>query len=261
MSLNIERPVLRRMQYKANHLADINKPNGVKGAKMRKYISIITILTLWTSTAFAQNESARTITVVGSASTEVMADNVAWFLTVTVRDDDQDKLRAQAEEILLQVEAATGRLGIDRDDIEFDKVVINMRYKQKDRRESDKFSHYELSQRITMIQEDVEQYDEYWHELTSIEGVRVNQNFLTSQLEPTRRQMRIDALHAAKQKAEDLAAVVGGSVGRALSISEFKPHSTQSDIDRVVTVRGSVMRASPEKIEVAARVYVVFELE
>ena len=61
-----------------------------------------------------------------------------------------------------------------------------------------------------MIQEDVEQYDEYWHELTSIEGVRLNQNFLTSQLEPTRRQMRIDALHAAKQKAEDLAAVVGG---------------------------------------------------
>ena len=228
---------------------------------MRKYIFTITILTLWTSTAFAQNESARTITVVGSASTEVMADNVAWYLTVTVKDDDQHKLRARTEEILLQVEAATDRLGIGRDDIEFGKVTINMRYKQKDRRESDKFSHYELFQRLTMIQSAIEQYDEYWHELTAIEGVRVGQNFFTSQLEPTRRQMRIDALHAAKQKAEDLAAVVGGSVGKTLSISEFKPHSTKSDLDRVVNVSSSAMRAKPEKIKVSARVYVVFELE
>ncbi|MFH1687652.1 MAG: SIMPL domain-containing protein [bacterium] len=228
---------------------------------MSKYLFIFTILTLWMGTAVAQNEPARTITVVGSASTEIMADNVAWYLTVTVRDDDQNKLRARAEEILLQVQAATGRLGIDRDDIEFGKVTINMRYKQKDRRESDEFSHYELSQGLTIIQSAIEQYDEYWHELTAIEGVRVGQEFFTSQLEPTRRQMRIDALHAAKQKAEDMAAVLGGSAGRALSISEFKPNPTQPDIDRVSAVSASVVRAKPEKIEVFAQVYVVFELE
>jgi uncharacterized protein YggE len=73
--------------------------------------------------------------------------------------------------------------------------------------------------------------------------------------------MRIDALHAAKQKAEDLAAVVGGSVGRALSISEFKPNPTQPDINRASALTASVRRARPEKIDVSARVYVVFELE
>ena len=136
-----------------------------------------------------------------------------------------------------------------------------MRYKQKNRSESDKFSHYELSQRLTIIQPNIEQYDEYWNELTAIEGIRVNQSFLTSNLEPTRRQMRIDALHAAIQKAEDFAAVVGGSVGKALSISEFKPNPTQADIYRTSNAMLSEMRARPEKIEVKAQIYVVFELE
>lgn len=228
---------------------------------MRKSLLIITILTLWAAAAVAQDEPARTVTVVGTASTEIMADNVAWYLTVTVKDNDQDQLRTQADEILLQVTATASRLGVDHDDIVLGKVTINMRYKQKDRRESDKFSHYELSQRISIIQKDIGQYDEYWQELTAIEGVRVSQNFFTSQLELTRRQLRIDALNAAKQKAEDLAAVVGGSVGRALSISDFKPSSTQIDNYNVSYLTGSVMNARPEKIEVTARVYVVFELE
>lgn len=227
---------------------------------MKKYAFIITMLTLLASNTLAQGESVRTVTVVGTASTQIMADKIAWYLTVTVKDDDQNKLRTQADEILLQVMTAVDRLGIDRNDIEFGKVTINMRYKQKNRSESDKFSHYELSQRLTIIQQNVEQYDEYWNELTAIEGIRVNQSFLTSQLEPTRRQMRIDALHAAIQKAEDFAAVVGGSVGKALSISEFKPNPRQSYID-AVDARLSQMRARPEKIEVSARVYVVFELE
>lgn len=228
---------------------------------MRKYVFVITVLTLWVGAAFAQGESPRTVTVVGFASTEIMADNVAWFLTVTVKDDDQEKLRTQAEEILSQVMAATDRLRVNRDDIALGKVTVNMRYKQKNRTESDKFSHYELFQRVTVTQVDIERYDEYWHEFTAIEGIRVDQKFLTSQLEPTRRQIRIDALHAAKQKAEDFAAVVGGSIGRTLSVSEFKPNPTQADIDRVANLIGVTGVGRPEKIEVSARVYVVFELE
>ncbi len=228
---------------------------------MKKFILVIAVLALWASAAIAQDRTVGTITVVGSASTQIMADNVAWFLTVTVKDDDQDRLRSQANEIMLQVMAAIDRLGVERDDIEFGKVTINMRYKQKNRSESDKFSHYEFSQQLTITQRDFDQYFKYWNELTAIEGVRVSQNFFTSQLEPTRRQLRIDALHAAKEKAEDLAAVIGGSVGRALSISEFKPNPTQTEIDNVAYLRVSAMSAAPEKIEVSARVYVVFELE
>ncbi|UCG62551.1 MAG: SIMPL domain-containing protein [Candidatus Zixiibacteriota bacterium] len=228
---------------------------------MKQYVFIIAAATLWAGVAFAQGEPPRTVTVVGFASTVIMADNVAWHLTVTVKDDDQEKLRTQADEILTQVMAAADRLGIDRNNIALGKVTINMRYKQKKRRESDKFSHYELSQRVTITQTDIERYDEYWQEFTAIEGVRVGQNFFTSQLEPTRRQMRIDALNAAKEKAEDLAAVVGGSVGRALSISEFKPNPTQADIDLVANLTAVMGGGKPEKIEVSARVYVVFELQ
>ena len=228
---------------------------------MKKYALVIAVLTFWAGATFAQSESARTLTVVGSASTQIMADNVHWTLTVTVKDSHQDKLRARANEILSQVRAAVNRLGLDNDDMVFGKVTITMRYKQKGRRESDEFSHYELSQRITLIQEDVQQYDEYWHELTAIEGVQVRQNFFASQLESTSRQLRIDALRAAKQKADDLAAIVGDSVGKALSISEFAPDRSRTDADAMTAVAGVRFVGRPEEIKVSANLYVVFELQ
>lgn len=228
---------------------------------MKKFVIIWSLLLIVAKMVYAQGESPRTVTVVGAASTQIMADNIAWYLTVTVKDDHQKELRTQANEILSQVMAAADRLGIDRDSIEYDKAMIRMRYKNKGHRESDQFSHHELSQRLTLFQNDVEQYDEYWRELTAIEGVLVSQGFFTTQLEPTRRRIRVDALHAAKEKAEDYAAVIDGSIGKALSISEIKPDPTQSDLEYASALRSSGMRGRPEKIEVSARVYVVFELE
>ena len=73
---------------------------------------------------------------------------------------------------------------------------------------------------------------------------------------------RIDALHKAKQKAEDLATVLGDSVGKALTISEFRPNESRTYTESMYSsVRGVVASTKPEKIAVSAKVYVVFELK
>jgi len=138
-----------------------------------------------------------------------------------------------------------------------------MRYKNENNRRTDKISHYELIQPITILQTDIDLYDKYWQELTSIEGLQVNQQFVSTAIEETKRQLRIKALQAAKQKAEDLAAVVGSKVGDALSISEFRSNPNRSYAEnasmRMDSSPSSV--GNPEGINVTAKIYAEFVLE
>jgi len=214
------------------------------------------------SMLFAQVEQVRTVTVHGTSSAQVMPDRISWVLSVMVRDEERAKLSQQADIILSEVLAAAARLGLQDDEVRIGRVSINMQYKTKDRDESDHFSHYELTQIITLIQSDVDNHDDYWRELTSIEGLRVRQEFMASSLDATSRRLRIEALQSAHQKAMDMAEVVGATVGRVVSISEFKPNPTQRDIDEVAMQAG-VVRGSlkPEGITVTAKIYAVFELE
>jgi len=228
---------------------------------MKRMIIAIFFL-LSPSVTSAQSENARTVTVYGESSTQVMPDQVAWKLTLVVREKEQAKLRVKADEIVAQAIAAAENLGLKRNDILVGRVSIGMRYKTTDKDESDQFSHYELTQRMTMVQSDMENYDQFWQALTSIEGLRVSQEFVATNLEEAMRLLRIEALERAKTKASDMAEVVGAAVGRILSISEFKPNPTQGDIDAVAMQRGVVMSAGrPEGITATAKVYAVFELE
>ncbi len=74
---------------------------------------------------------------------------------------------------------------------------------------------------------------------------------------------RIMAPQNAMEKAEQLAGVLGQSVGAAISISEFKPNPTQRDIDDGLAYSRGVVssRGKPEGIDVKSRIYAVFVLK
>jgi len=229
---------------------------------MKNVIFALLVAILLPCASLAQGEALRTVTVFGEASTEVMPDQIAWKLTVIVRDSNQEELREQADGIIAQAVAAAEDLGLTREEVLIGKVSIGMQYKTKDKDKTDQFSHYELTQRITMVQSDIDNYGVFWQTLTAIEGLRVHQEFVVSNLGAIARGTRIEALKSAKQKAEDLAEVVNASVGAALSISEFKPNPTQRDIDAVAFQRGVLGSAGrPEGVTIKSKIYAIFEIE
>jgi hypothetical protein len=225
-----------------------------------KYVLIF--LALLSCTASAHEVSGRSVTVSGEAAAIVSPDHVEWNLRIMVRSEVQEELGLQAGDILSQLKAVAKRLGHEDDGIIYGKVTIWMRYKQENNRETEEFSHYELMQPMTVIQTDMSLYEEYWRELTAIDGLQVNQNFVATTVEDTRRLLRIEALEAAQQKAEDLAAVVGSKVGAAISISEFKPSpegSYSNNVAYMVEVPSSV--GKPKGVHVLVKLYAEFELE
>ncbi len=225
-------------------------------------LKIMLIVLVMLSCTVAAQEHLRSVTVSGYATETVVPDQVEWKLKITVRSDDQEDLSINAGAVISQLKSVVSRLGHDVDGITFGKVVISMRYKKEDNRGTDKFSHYELIQPITVIQTDIDSYDKYWEELTAIEGLQVNQSFVSTAIEETKRQLRVKALQAAKQKAEDLAAVVGSKVGDALSISEFRPGSDSYDSRKMSYAMGSLSSVGrPEGINVSAKIYAEFVLE
>jgi uncharacterized protein len=215
------------------------------------------------SCAVAAQEQLRTVTVSGEATEMVVPDQVEWKLKINVRSEVQEDLTVQAGAIIKQLKSVASRLGLDVDDITFGRVILSIRYKKENKSRTDRVSHYELIQPITVTQTDIDLYDKYWKELTAIEGLQVNQNFVSTAIEKTKKQLRIKALQAAKQKAEDLAAVVGAKVGDALSISEFRSNPVRSYAEnasmRMDSSPSSV--GNPEGINVTAKIYAEFVLE
>jgi len=226
-------------------------------------LKITLIVLAMFSCAVAAQEHLRSVTVSGEATEMVVPDQVEWKLKINVRSEAQEDLRVQAGAIISQLKSVASRLIHPVDDITFGRVIISMRYKNENNRRTDKISHYELIQPITILQTDIDLYDKYWQELTSIEGLQVNQQFVSTAIEETKRQLRIKALQAAKQKAEDLAAVVGSKVGDALSISEFRSNPNRSYAEnasmRMDSSPSSV--GNPEGINVTAKIYAEFVLE
>lgn len=223
--------------------------------------AIIVSLVLAVGVASAQADHKKTVTVFGESSTQVMPDQVVWKLFIKVRDDNLDEVVRRSEDLKVQVLNAASRLGLDDDTIQIGKVRVEITYKQDDGQTTDKLNYYEVSRRLTLLQTDVENYEAFWREFASIQGLRFHQEFIASELESVANQVRLEALRLAKEKAHGLASVVGSSVGEAISISEFKPNPTQREIDEIAYQRGVVQSAGrPEGIKVQCRIYAVFEL-
>lgn len=88
-----------------------------------------------------------------------------------------------------------------------------------------------------------------------------------SNIEELRREVKIKAIKAGKEKAKDLATAIGQNIGRALYINEVENYKARSYNSNVMYIRGesSIESESPslefEKIQLESSVIVYFELK
>lgn len=225
-------------------------------------VLVAVLLCVLAPLAVADQHTPRTITVFGEASTTIDPDQVVWHLNISTRDKDLAAATATAETIVDQALAIGKKLGLSRDQMLIGRISVSMNYEYKNGEYTGKLSYYQLSQQLTFMEPDLERYDDFRTALTSVEGLQVNQQFVASGVEEARDRMRIEALTRARQKAEDLAAVVDAKVGQALSVSEFEPGSVRPPMEKyAMAMDGIAGQAKPEGTEVSARIYAVFELK
>ena len=230
---------------------------------MRTIITTIFIMALCTQVSISQELAQGTITVYGSATTTVMPDQVIWQLHLLARDEELEKVGAKIDKTLSEIMKAVDLLKIPDENIALGKIQVSIQHKTKNDYQTVKINYYEQRQKINLTQTNMGQYDVFRHTLTKIDGLTFRQHFTMSKLDSVIALTRVKALKNAKEKADQLASVLGQSVGRAISISEFKPNPTQRDLEDALSYQQGVVssRGKPEGIDVKYRIYGVFVLE
>jgi len=168
----------------------------------------------------------------------------------------------KADAIVQQTLTAMQSLGLASEDVLLGRASIHQRFEEKDNKKTRRFSHYELTQRLTIVLKDIHRYNGLCQAIAPIQGLSSYRKFAVTRADSVRCQLQTDALRAARQKAANLAGAAGASVGKVLSLSEFVPNPTQEQFNRLVNRHVMVSNNIwPEGIFVEFKIYAVFALE
>lgn len=239
-------------------------------------------VTIWASAVMAQNYSGQpnaqpNISVTGEAEIKVIPDNVVITLGIETLDNSMVDAKAENDKLVKSITKAIKKLGVDKSEIHTDYLNVEPKYKR--RNEPDTFLGHNVKRRIVVTLKDISKFDEFISDVIEAGVSRVlNVRFNTDDLRKYRDQARAMAIKAAADKARDLTAEIGQTVGKAIKIREGRSarRSWYSgwDWDRHYgsgTFNASQNVASPEsgkdtpmavgKISVTASVSVSFLLE
>ena len=174
-----------------------------------------------------ESQPPREITVRGVAEVTIPPDHVSVSTNVVTLDMDLAKAQAENDRRVRDVLAFIKDLGIKADDVSTGYASLY----PKERQERDNppvFEGYEASKRISVKLRDMTKYDEL---IAGMLGLGVNRidgiSFESAEEIKKRREARLLAVEAAKEKAGYLAQKLGQKVGKPLWIAEFRKETPQ----------------------------------
>ncbi len=196
--------------------------SNVGRAEARVWVGLAVLAGLLAGCSNTESETPREITVRGVAEVTIPPDHVSVSTNVVTLDMDLAKAQAENDRRVRDVLAFVKRLGVEADDVSTGYASLQ----PKERQERDKppvFEGYEASKSITVKLRDMDKYDEL---ISGILGLGVNRidgiSFKSAEETKKRREARLLAVEAAKEKAEYLAEKLGQKVGKPLWIAEFR---------------------------------------
>lgn len=168
-----------------------------------------------------------TIEVTGTAEISVAPDNAEISMRVLKLDKNLAAAKKANDDEVAKVIELTKRFGIKPADVKTDYISINEKYERRVVPNTDgevytnEFLGYEVSRTITATLRDLGRFESFLTELTNAGVSNINSvDFKTSQLREHKDKARSYAIKAARQKAEAVAAEIGQSIGKAISIEE-----------------------------------------
>lgn len=216
----------------------------------------------------SQTSNESKISVTGTAEIYVQPDEAIINMGIKVWDEDMDDARAKFYENSEKLSTLLQIYNIDDKFIKTDMINIEPTYKKfhKQSYEGDIVSGYRFFKRISVTVKDIEKVEEMLTKIiysgaTNLYGV----NYQTSEFREYMDQARKEAILAAKEKAEMLAAELGQSVGKAIKIEEpsmaGNPWGRSANVTMLSGSNESGPDIQPGMIKISASINVVFELE
>jgi len=229
--------------------------------------------------------SVPTIEVSGKAEIAVEPDLATISVDFTKVNKDLEAARRLNEESVAKMLSIAKKYEIPAQDVRTNNISVSMKYisvrdRQKPIYDDDgdeigtrEFQGYEVSRSVTLKLTRLQLFDAIFNEIlaakpTEIEAV----SFETSRIAELRSKAREMAMKAAHNKAKEMTAAVGQSVGRAIKINEGSSsdrfYSTAAssantyvvDGARSVTTSSNLATFSAGSIKIEASVTIVFLL-
>jgi uncharacterized protein YggE len=224
------------------------------------------------------------ITVTGAAEVRVPPDEVMLSLEVRKLNKDLTIAKKQNDETVAKILDLTRRFGILPQNVQTNFIAVDMQYEtvseygrkiyDEDGFEKRVFRGYLVSKTVVVRLTEIARFEEFFSEVlkTGLSEVK-NVTFETSKLRENRDKAREQAMKAAKEKATAMAAAIGQTIGKAITITEHAPsysHPSFSAQQNVMNFSAMGSGASnfegsetfaPGAIKVSAQVTVTFLLQ
>jgi uncharacterized protein YggE len=166
----------------------------------------------------------RSISVTGAATVHVVPDEVVFTVGVEAVNPKLDAVRSEVAAAVQKAQAVAKDLGIEPVDVQTDQIRLQPEYDsyaQQTRDKPRRLIAYSATTRLSITLRDVSKADELLAKLLKAGVNTINDvDFRTTKLRARRDEARKLAIHAAREKAELLAAELGQKIGRPLTISE-----------------------------------------
>ncbi|MBV6495713.1 MAG: SIMPL domain-containing protein [Acidobacteria bacterium ACB1] len=193
---------------------------------MKTILGTLAILSILTVTLFGQEiaDAIRGIEVVGTAERMVVPDELTFRITLAERTMGRSKVTIEQQEASLRTELEKIGVDVAKDLSIYD---ISARYVRR-RRASD----VQATQDYRLVIRDLTKVAPLQDLADRINVSRLDLVIATnSHIEDIRRELRIEAIKAARAKAEYIMSAIGGHVGSAIFVKEVVPGESRYVFD------------------------------
>lgn len=223
---------------------------------MKKYLLLIAFLVGITS--FAQEKPIPSVSVIGTGTVNVVPDRVLINSRIEHTGKTAAEVKRQNDKVVDQVLKYLKSEGVDPKNIQTEYIRLNkeVNYNTQD-------TMFSANQAISIQLLDLKKYEKIMTGLLNaglnrIDGIQ----FQTSKKDALQSEARKKAVLNAKKKAEEYAAALGQSIGKAISISEVQTDHYQP-VYRVMEMKSDSAEQetiAPGEMEIAVKVNVEFLL-
>lgn len=227
------------------------------------FLSFILVIIFSAPSLYAQDKP-RVVEVTGSATIDIQPDIMNWDVRIQDDNDNLNSAVSNNESSVSKILDYLNSLGIKSEKISTSGLRMNKNISYYD----SKVKKYTVTNYIWFSLNDINLYGKIADYFVSFDNVYINNTALVYSGEiEIRKQARVNALKAAKEKAEMMAAFFGKEIGEPIMISEeqFSPYygNISNNAYSVSDVSGSDQSATFSRgmVSITAKVKVVFALK
>jgi uncharacterized protein len=223
--------------------------------------TINTLFILLISTVImSQNNPQPTVDVTGEGVVRVVPDEVTINVGVENTGKNVKELKSENDRIVDEVFATVKRMGIDEKDVQTEYIRLSKNYEY-----NTKTYNYAANQSISIKVKDLKKYESLINGLMDsginrIDGI----SFTSSNMTALESQARKKAVENAKMKAQEYTQVLNQTIGKAISISEFRAINNPQPMYKTMAMSADSLEGqqtlAPGEMEIRVNVNISFLL-